>query len=200
MPQAFGHNPDPTLESLSDQDLMLRVKANDFKAFETLFRRFEKVIFSYFARLSSDRNSAEDYTQEVFTRLWSHREMYQPTGKFTSYLFQIAHNFWVNELKRRTLRQPGPPLEDVLPYAEAKHRDDQPATVAVDRELTALLEHALAEIPDEQREVFLLCRYHKMRYQEIADLLNIPVRTVESRLVLATRKLMGKLAAYKRTG
>ncbi|MGE3850694.1 MAG: RNA polymerase sigma factor [Planctomycetota bacterium] len=187
------------LEELEDHELMLLVKAESLPAFETLFRRFERPIYSYFARLSSDRVGAEDYTQDVFTRLWSSRHLYEPTGKFTNYLYQIARNYWINELKRRSIRPRGANLETVLPFAESEHRDDQPLTNLVRRELGELIDKALSEIPDEQREVFILSRHHKLRYQEIAEIMDIPVRTVESRLVLATRKLMSKLAAWRRT-
>ena len=190
---------DRPLEELEDHELMLLVKVDDLPAFETLFLRFPRQIYSYFARLSSDRVGAEDYTQDVFTRLWSSRHLYEPTGKFTNYLYQIARNYWINELKRRSIRPRGANLDAVLPFAESEHRDDQPLTNLVRRELGELIEKALNEIPDEQREVFILSRYHKLRYQEIAEIMDIPVRTVESRLVLATRKLMSKLAAWRRT-
>lgn len=199
MPDNSGQAPS-NLRDLEDHELMLLVKADDLRAFEILFERYGKPIYNYFVRLCRDRVGSEDYTQDVFTRLWSARLLYNPTGKFSNYLYQIARNYWINELKRKTSRPAGVALDDVLPFAESPHRDDQPISVLEQREMAELIEQALAEIPDDQREVFILSRYQKLRYQDIAEMMGIPVRTVESRLVLATKKLMGKLAAYRRLG
>lgn len=187
---------------VSDIDLMLRAQQDGpdaLEAFEALVRRHERPLFAYFARLSGDRVGAEDYTQDVFIRLWNNRHMYQPTGKFTSYLFQIARNYWINEYKRKKIRPDGAPLETSAPFASSDRRDEQPFSAAQHKELATQIESALGAIPDDQREVFILSRVNKLKYHEIAELLNIPVRTVESRLVLATRKLMSKLGAYMKT-
>lgn len=181
-----------------DIALMVRAQAEDLEAFEELFRRYERPLFAYFVRLSRDRAGAEDGVQEVFIRVWQARHRYAPTGRFSSYVFRIARNYWLNELKRRSVRPVIYAPDDELPPAIETAPDAQPVQALAQRELGVQLEQALDQLPIEQREVFLLARFHRMPYREIATLMDIPVRTVESRLVLATRKLLGLLASYVR--
>jgi len=185
-------------DEVADEALMQRVQASDdLDAFEQLFRRYEYRIFGYYARLLRDKAIAEDYTQDVFTKLWSSRENYKPTGRFASFVFQIARNHYINQNTRCTNRPDDAPIEAALGSPPDVHRDDRPVETLLRREIQEAIEQALSELPDEQREVFVLSRFEKLKYQEIADLMGTPVRTVESRLVLATKKLMVKLHAFQ---
>ena len=85
-------------------ELMLRAGQGDLEAFESLHRRFGKPVFNFFFRLTWDRQASEDMTQEVFVKLWKAAPRYRPTAKFTTFLFQIAKNHWLNELDRRRRR------------------------------------------------------------------------------------------------
>ncbi len=184
------------LEDLSDEELMQRASEDDVDAFEILFKRYERAIYSYLYRMTRNVSAAEDYTQDVFLRLWKNRHLYKPTGKFSSYLYQIAHNYCLNEATRRKITVSPLPVEEADAFVISEKASDTPLEILEKREISDFLEEALSELPDAQREVFILCRFHKMRYKEIAESLEIPVRTVESRLLAATQKLMQKLSLY----
>ena len=187
---------DAMLEKLSDEELMVRVTEEDVDAFEVIFKRYERAIFSYLARMTRSMQLAEDYTQDVFLRLWKNRQLYKPTGKFSSYLYQIAHNYCLNEATRRKIKVSPLPVEEANAFVLDNRESDNPLDILEKQELNEVFEEALEELPEIQREVFIFCRYHQMRYKEIADILDIPVRTVESRLLAATQKLMQKMGSY----
>ena len=179
-------------EELSDEDLMLKAGNDDVQAFEQIFRRYEKPIFSYMYRMSRNRDLSEDYTQDVFLRLWKNREKYKPTGKFSSYLYQIAHNYFLNESIRKKISTSPLPVEEADSFVMNDNTEGTPLDKLIEKEFANYVEQLLSEIPEPQREVFILCRFHRMKYKEIADILNISVRTVESRLLAATQKLIQK--------
>ena len=181
-------------EDLSDEDLMLKAGNDDVQAFEHIFRRFEKAIFSYMFRMCRNRELSEDYTQDVFLRLWKNREKYKPTGKFSSYLYQIAHNYYLNETIRKKIKVSPLPVEEADSFVMTSNSEANPLDKLVEKEFSDLVEGILAEIPEPQREVFILCRFHKLKYKEISEILDIPVRTVESRLLAATQKFIQKFS------
>src|SRR5512136_2601516 len=85
----------------TDEELMILVQKQDISAFEELFCRYEQRVFSFLWRLSASRQEAEDGTQETFLRLWNARVRYEPTGKFSTYLFQIAKHHFLHEREKR---------------------------------------------------------------------------------------------------
>ena len=88
----------------TDEELMGLVQGQDISAFEELFRRYEQRVFAFFWRLSANRQEAEDGTQETFLRLWKTRVRYEPVGRFSTYLFQIAKNHFLHERQKRHRR------------------------------------------------------------------------------------------------
>jgi len=183
-------------EELTDEELMQKSAEDDVKAFECIFRRYEKLIFSYLYRMCRNRELSEDYVQDVFLRLWKNREKYKPTGKFSSYLYQIAHNYFLNESIRKKIKVSPLPVEDADSFVMSHHSEKNPLDKLVEQEFSDYVESILADIPEPQREVFILCRFHKMKYKEISEVLDIPVRTVESRLLAATQKIIQKFSLY----
>ena len=184
------------LENLSDEELMLKASEDDVNAFEILFKRYSKAIYSYLARMTGNIPIAEDFTQEVFLRLWKNREKYKQTGKFSSYLYQIAHNYFLNEALRKKLKTSPLSVEEADSFVKTFQKIETPLEILETKELYEIFEKVLLELTDTQREVFILCRFHKMKYKEIAEILEIPLRTVESRLLTATQKIMNKISYY----
>src|SRR5881398_3599355 len=85
----------------TDIDLMLRARDGEAAAFHELVRRYRAPLRRFFAALLADRSQADDYAQETFLRLWLARERYVPTGKFSTYLFQIGRHYWLNQRKKQ---------------------------------------------------------------------------------------------------
>lgn len=186
-----------------DRQLMLQAQRGDLEAFETLFEKYHRPLFNFFLRLGCDRQHAEDFLQEVFLRLWRSAVRYHPSGKFTTYLFQIAKNYWLNErtkLKRHaqqaSLDAPigGHEAEfGSLSQSVADEQSQSPHDAAVNRELLAKLEGAISALDDRHRLVFILARINQFRYREIAEILEIPEGTVKTRMMHAERKLRDRL-------
>ena len=177
--------------SQTDEELMNLVQRQDISAFEELFRRYEHRIFGFFWRLSPDRQQAEDGTQETFLRLWKARVRYEPTGRFSTYLFQIAKNHFLHEQEKRNRRMNSQqPSAENLPAASSEPASsDRPEGRILARELQAAFNQAVARLPEPQRLVYVLTEQESMSYQQVAEVLDCPMGTVSSRKVQAVKKL-----------
>lgn len=173
---------------LTDIELMLRVQAGDVAAFRELARRYREPLRRFFTALLADASQADDFVQETLLRLWLSRERYEPTGKFSTYLFQIGKHHWFNQRKKARL-----PLEE-LDTAASVSRSDSPEVVLLRQYREARIRRAVAELPEQYREVFQLCHLEGRKYAEAAVELGIPIGTVKSRMAEAIRRLRLALA------
>ena len=103
-----------------DVALMLRVKEGDLSAYETLVEKFKQPVMNLVYRLINDIDEAEDIAQNVFVQVWKTRERYEPASKFTTWLFTIARNLGLNEIRRRT-RHPADSLDERAPTTSRSH-------------------------------------------------------------------------------
>jgi RNA polymerase sigma-70 factor (ECF subfamily) len=184
----------------SDSDLMTRVQAGETHLFEELVSRHYRGLLNYFYRLSWDRHMAEDAVQEVFLRVYRSRGSYRPSAKFTTFLYRIAHNYWIDLFRARKTRGPmasldtpsqegtGASLGDRIPA-----RGKSPRESAADAESRDRLREALASLTPGLRAVFLLSNEQGLKYEEIGQILRIPVGTVKSRMHEAVRRLRHRL-------
>lgn len=168
----------------SDEELMLAFKGGEALAFGELFARYKNPIYGYVRRRVDDPGRAEEITQDVFLALVQHRNGYEVRASFRTYLYRIALNRVVTEYRKKKEKDP---IEEGSPaYAKAAAGED-PAVVQQVRE-------ALEQLEPEQREIVLLREYQGLSYQEIAEVLKIPVGTVRSRLFRAKVALRDLLA------
>jgi RNA polymerase sigma-70 factor (ECF subfamily) len=181
---------------LPDESLMQRVAGNDTGAFDALFQRHRRAVFSFTFGMVGDGPTAEDLTQECFVRVWRARERYQPTAAFRTWLFTIARRLALDELKRRqshpTLLATDATEEDgstAAVEAVATGEAANPQEVVVARELARALEQALRTLPEELREAAVLRDVEGMSYEEIAGVLGCPMGTIKSRLNAARKRL-----------
>ncbi|MBI5366312.1 MAG: sigma-70 family RNA polymerase sigma factor [Planctomycetes bacterium] len=189
----------------ADIRLMLGVKARDTRAFEELYRQYSGRILNYLFRLHWDRALAEDLLQEVFLRVWKGAQDYQPTGKVSAYIFKVAHNVWLNDREKKrprlfsSLERHGDGGGDPTPV-EFEGHEDSPDESALREELRAEVRRAIETLSDKERSVLMLSEFEGFKYQEIADILQIPVGTVKSRMAHAAERLKARLEKYvKRT-
>lgn len=192
----------PDAESREDVRLMLAYKAGDPEAFEQLVRRHRHGLFNFLLRSVANRSRAEELLQEVFLRIVRSRERYEPRAKFTTWVYTIARNLCVDESRRRAQRR-----ELSLEAPRGSSGDSStslrqrvaapeslgiaPAEIEQIRERVAL---AVDELPDEQREVFVLRQVNGMSFREIAEVVSAPENTVKSRMRYALEKLRVVLA------
>lgn len=175
---AMGHTPD-------DSALMLRYQDGDVSAFETLYRRHNDPLYRYLLRLCRHRDTAEDLFQEVWGKIVKARASYRPTAKFTTFLYRVAHNCFIDHLRRNKRHMGGAELdEDLQPHP------GEPPETATERSLAKeRLSKALMELPDEQRDVFLLREEAGLSLDQIALVTGSNRETAKSRLRYAVNKL-----------
>src|SRR5262245_10960986 len=174
---------------------MRRFGEGDDEAFRRLVERHESALTGYFWRRCFDRALAEDCAQEVFLRLVRHRGSWRPDAKFTTYLYRIAENHWIDRWRSRKAA-PAETSLDADTGDDGARRDHaaadsgrRPEEAASDRELGEKLRRAVAALSEEQRAVFVLAETRGMKYAEIGDVLGIPVGTVKSRMHAAVGRL-----------
>jgi RNA polymerase sigma-70 factor (ECF subfamily) len=181
-----------TVTGESDEDLMMRYGRGDAAAFETLYRRHEMRVWRYLERNVGNRAAADDLMQEVWFAVARDAARYSPTARFTTWLFTIAHNRMIDSI-RTSRRQTS---LDVLGYeADAvveqltAARSAGPFAVAVARDEAGALNLAFEQLPEEQREAFLLQIEGDLTVEEIAAITHSSFETTKSRLRYARTKL-----------
>ncbi len=174
-----------------DISLMLRYRAGDVSAFETLYRRHKGPLYRYFLRQCRDGQAAADLFQDVWSNIIRARESYRPTARFTTFMYQIAHNCLVDHFRRQGSR-----LED--PAADPPDHADEtpgPEALVMATEVTLFFRRALDRLPALQREAFLLREEADLSLADIALVTGTSEETVKSRLRYALKKLRTIVAA-----
>ena len=178
--------------------LMMRVREGDAAAFEKLVELHQSAVIGTVARMLNNVDDAHDIAQQVFVRVWRSAQRYEPSAKFTTWLFTITRNLVFNEMRRRS-RKREVSMEE---QAEEFHRDHaapsraNPDTVAQQEELERAIDRAIESLPDKQRLAVSLRRYEDMPYEEICEILGMSLSAVKSLLFRARNDLKEKLAAY----
>jgi RNA polymerase sigma-70 factor (ECF subfamily) len=172
--------------------LIARARDGDLTAFNSLVARFQDPVYSLALRMLASPQAAEDATQEAFIRAWRRIDTFRG-GRFQSWLFTIVANLSRDELRRRG-RRPQTSLDaarDDPDRASLDPVDDSPLpeAVAEQGDLRALLEGALAQLPDEWREIVVLSDVQDLAYDEISRITGLPLGTVKSRLSRARGRL-----------
>jgi RNA polymerase sigma-70 factor, ECF subfamily len=183
-----------SLFSGPDEDLMVRVKTTgDPRAFATLVARWEEPIRRLCTRMTGDPHRGEDLKQETFTRLFARRESYQPTGRFSTYLWRIGLNICYDELRRVNRRHelfaPVEPQENTDTLTDYPAAEPTPDLRAAQAEEGEIVRQALLRLPDIYRTVLVLRHYQRLKLSEIAETLEIPLGTVNSRMAEALARL-----------
>jgi len=173
----------------TDSALMLRYKDGDVAAFETLYRRHNHSLYRYLLRCCLDRDAAEDVFQEVWGKIIKSRGSYRRTAKFTTFLYRVAHNCFIDHI-RRNKRHLGKADADPDQFTNPADEPDLAAEKGLARER---LEIALVALPDEQRDVFLLHEEAGLTLDNIAHVTGVNRETAKSRLRYAMQKLKAAL-------
>jgi RNA polymerase sigma-70 factor, ECF subfamily len=192
--------PDP------DAALMLRVKRGDRAAFTGLVEKYKQPVMNFVFRSLRDETEAEDVAQNVFLQVYKSRTRYERTAKFSTWLFTIARNLCLNEIRRRS-RHPAESLEETHPENEdqpSRQYEDKkvflPTENVLHSELARKIEESLAELPEAQRTAILLCRQDELSYEEIAKVLDCSLSATKSLIHRGRETLKEKLKPYLRTG
>jgi RNA polymerase sigma-70 factor (ECF subfamily) len=188
--------------TLSDQEVVARAREGREPAYRELIRRYERPVFSLIFRMVRDRELAEDLAQETFVKALNAVESYRPEFKFSSWIFKIANNAAIDHLRRRelqTLSLEGAP-NAVTPEAieatalQLRDRLETPLEELEARELGGQIESAIARLRPEYRSCILLRHVEGRAYEEIAEILDLPLGTVKTYIHRARNELRASLA------
>ena len=169
----------------ADSALMLRYRDGDVAAFETLYRRHNDALYRYLLRLCRQPAAAEDVFQEAWSKIIRARDTYRPTAKFTTFLYHVAYNCFIDHVRRNKRHAYSVDVDpDTQP--DGSEQPDQLAERSLARHR---LELALETLPDEQRDVFLLHEEAGLSLDQIATVTGCKRETAKSRLRYAIRKL-----------
>lgn len=174
----------------TDSALMLRYKDGDAAAFETLYRRHNDPLYRYLLRRCINREAAEDVFQDVWGKIIKARGSYRRTAKFTTFLYRVAHNCFIDYI-RRNKRHLASTDADPDHYPNPT---DEPELAAEKDLARKRLELALLELPDEQRDVFLLHEEAGLTLDTIAHVTGVNRETAKSRLRYAINKLKASMS------
>lgn len=195
----------PALNVLTDQEVVLLARGGQERAYRELVRRYERPIFSLLYRMVRDRELAEDLSQETFVKALNAIESYRPEYKFSSWLFKIANNAAIDHLRRReldTLSLEGSPHAVTPDAMEATalqigDRAENPLDIVEAKELGGEIERAIAQLRPEYRACILLRHVDGRAYEEIAEMLDLPLGTVKTYIHRARNELRRLLAHLK---
>lgn len=193
----------PMLHEEADEALMLRYQQGEVRAFEILLNRHRKPVFNFILRFVQSRELAEDLLQEAFLRVIRSAANYKRQAKFTTWLYTIARNLCVDQSRRakhrraQSLDAPMSASAGSGTLLDVVAGDDLPSDrVAVSKEIHKKLHAALAELSEEQREVFLMREFLDMPFKQISEVVGVPENTVKSRMRYALQKLRLELEEY----
>jgi RNA polymerase sigma-70 factor, ECF subfamily len=183
----------------ADEVLMLRYKEGDLEAFEILLERYQQPLFTFVLRFCNDYHQAEDLVQEVFLRLIKSAKNYEPKAKFSTYIYTFAHNICVDNFRRgkkrktTSLSQPIDVEQELTIEDTVKDERANPEKDYRQKSLEKALQEAVAELPEEQREVFLLREQMNLPFEEIARVVGCLPSTAKSRMRYALQSIRTKL-------
>jgi RNA polymerase sigma-70 factor (ECF subfamily) len=189
-----------------DASLMLRVKRGDRQAFEELVNKYKQPVINVIYRTLGDATEAEDLAQNVFVQIYKSADRYRVSAKFTTWLFTIARNLCLNEIRRRSrhpaesIDAPHPEHDDQPRHQFEDAKNFSPPDALLHGELEEKIQQALSDLPDGQRVAILLCRQGELSYEEIAKVLGCSVSATKSLIHRGRETLKQKLKPYLRSG
>jgi len=191
----------PPLESLSDAAVVALAQTGAEPAYREILTRYERPVFSLIFRMVRDRETAEDLAQETFIKVLNNLDRYSPEFKFSSWLFKIANNLTIDHLRRRridTISIEGAPDAVTVESARATSiavvsQDQSPLEELESRELGMAIEAAIAGLRPEYRACILLRHVEDRSYEEIAEIVKLPLGTVKTYIHRARHELRAAL-------
>ncbi len=173
--------------SRDDLHLLRRVARQDREAFETLYHRYYRRLFSFVFRVTQRAEIVDEVVNDVMFALWQSADRFAERSKPSTWIFGIAYRKSLKALRR--LGRAESDSDETLAANEPSFEGDGPISVMIQRELAGALGKALAALSPEQRSVVELTYFQELSYREIANIVGCPVNTVKTRMFHARRRL-----------
>jgi RNA polymerase sigma-70 factor, ECF subfamily len=188
----IGKNYKATRTDLQDEAIITLLAKKDERAFEQVFKKYFKGLYGYVCSILKEDIYAEEIVQQVFFKLWEKSDSILISGSVAAYLYRAVHNESLNHLKHEKVKSKH---KMHVAYSMRHAAESAPKTLQA-KELEKKIHAALNELPEQCRTVFQMSRFEEMKYREIADELNIAVKTVENQISKALKILREKLAEF----
>jgi RNA polymerase sigma-70 factor (ECF subfamily) len=184
----------PPLSTLSDPEVVTLARKGSEAAYRELLSRYERPVFSLVFRMVRDRETAEDLSQETFIKVLNNLDRYSPEFKFSSWLFKIANNLTIDHLRRRRV--------DTISIAKATSiavvsASESPLEELESRELGTAIERAIGKLRPEYRACIMLRHVEDKSYEEIAEIVKLPLGTVKTYIHRARHELRAALGEVR---
>lgn len=177
---------------LQDHSISALLIKKDESAFEQVFKSHFKSLHAYAFTLLKDEAEAEEMVQQVFFKLWERADNLSFSGTITAYLYRAVHNESLNYLKHQKVKANH---QLHVAYSMKNQAEHGPGKM-MSKELEHKFREAMSELPEQCRTVFQLSRFEELKYREIADKLDISVKTVENHMGKALKLLRTKLVDF----
>ncbi len=173
-----------------EKKLVDEIRRGSEAAFEKIFRRYYRPLCLFSTKILGDDEPAEEVVQDFFVKLWERREGFMVEASVKNYLFRSVKNLSINVIKHEQIKLKH--AQQVMADAEANDFKDHFMEVDLER----AIEKSIEELPEKRREIFRLSREEGLKYREIAERMNISIKTVEAQMGLAIKTLRDKLKKY----
>ena len=190
--------PPHVLPSETARTLMLRVREGDQEAFRRLYEAYKRPILSYLFQMTQNRTQSEDLAHEVFLRVYRARERYEPSAKFTTWLWTIARNCALDHLRKKKEDLSLDGFEGGEIFSDLEGVESSAEQLLMEQAHTQKLTEAMKSLSPIQREAMSLRIFSELSYQEIAETLGCTVPAVKSALCRAKENLVAKLKEEER--
>jgi len=174
-----------------EKALFERIKKGDEKAFEILFHKYYRYLCLYSAKIINEDSAAEEIVQDFFVKIWEKREQLNIETSLKNYLFRSVKNLCINYIQHNKTKIRH--AKHVLSEVENNFSDDDNYP---EIDLSVKIEESINSLPEKRKEIFRLSRQEGLKYHEIAQKLNISIKTVETQMSLAIKTLREKLKNY----
>ncbi len=155
------------MESISDNAIMLKVKSGDLNKLGILFERYNRMLFGFFYRITSNRDLSEDLVQNLFIRIMKYRKNFRGEGKFSTWMYTIARNILADHFKQTKRKGFNIEITDAHELI-----NDESIEFELEEEKHQLLKKAMNCLEKEKLELLILSRYQGLKYREIAEIMN----------------------------
>ena len=173
---------------MDEQQIIKQILAGDKKAYAHIINEYKNPLYATILRMTRNPQTAQDFVQEAFIKIYEQLPKYDGKGSFESWLYRVAINFCIDEFRKKSYQIKQAELQD-----DQLVNESHPEVIFLKKEQSRQLEKLIATLPELERMILLLRYVNELSYTEIADLLNIPLSDVRNKLHRAKKKMRNQV-------